>query len=310
MSEPVINVEHATKTFPDVVAVNDLSFSVGRSECFALLGPNGAGKTTMMKMLFGKARRDKRRDTTIRVFGYDPEHQELDIKTLSGMVPQEDNLDVELSVVQNLRIFARFYQLTGKRLDQRIDYLLDFMELSGKRKSRIRELSGGMKRRLIIARALINQPSLLFLDEPTTGLDPQVRQLIWDKLRSLQREGVTILLTTHYMEEAYQLADTIIIMDRGEKAMEGNPRALLDTSIERYVLEVEPSVAPSVLQELDAHESVRKEDSHERILYYAPDPGPLHATTKNLSTGEYLIREANLEDLFLKATGRQLHEKQ
>jgi lipooligosaccharide transport system ATP-binding protein len=310
MSEPVVHVEHATKTFPDVVAVDDLSFSVSRSQCFALLGPNGAGKTTMMKMLFGKARRDKRSDTTIQVFGYDPEHQELDIKTLSGMVPQEDNLDVELSVAQNLRIFARFYQLSGKRLEERIDYLLDFMELSGKRKSRIRELSGGMKRRLIIARALINQPSLLFLDEPTTGLDPQVRQLIWDKLRSLQREGVTILLTTHYMEEAYQLADTIIIMDRGKKAMEGNPRALLDTSIERYVLEVEPSVDPSVLRELDIHESIRKEDSYERILYYALDPEPLHATTKNLPTGEYLMREANLEDLFLKATGRQLHEKQ
>ena len=219
----VINVKNIYKAYNDVKAVNNLSFQVNPSTCFGLLGPNGAGKTTMMKMIYGKATRTKNPDSRIEVFGFDPEKDELKIKQISGVVPQDNNLDEELDVYLNLIVYSKFYHIPLKIAKERINYLLEFMELNDKKHAKIRELSGGMKRRLIIARALINNPKLLILDEPTTGLDPQVRHLIWDRLRYLIKNGTTILLTTHYMEEAFQICDKILIMDHGKKVMEGNP---------------------------------------------------------------------------------------
>jgi lipooligosaccharide transport system ATP-binding protein len=305
----VINVEHAYKTYDSLQAVTELSFAVDQGRCFAFLGPNGAGKTTMMKMLYAKARRDPRPETVMQVFGYDPQYQELAIKNLCGVVPQDDNLDMELDVRQNLRIFSRFYDMSAVRAQERIASLLDFMELGDKKRSPIRELSGGMKRRLIIARALLNEPRLLILDEPTTGLDPQVRQLIWDKIRSLQKSNVTVLLTTHYMEEAYQLADTILIIDKGIKVLEGNPHTLLDEYIESHVIEILDKTRTAGLP-APLLRKARKEESGERMLFYSEQIDVIHGIADKLPRGSFFIRQTNLEDLFLKITGRKLHATQ
>jgi lipooligosaccharide transport system ATP-binding protein len=241
----VISVEHISKTFGEVRAVCDLSFEVESASCFGFLGPNGAGKTTMMKMIYSKCTRDKNCAGRMDIFGFEPRTHELEIKYLSGVVPQESNLDEELNVIGNLMIYSKFYNIPTTDAKKRIDYLLDFLELSEKRNSKIRELSGGMKRRLLIARALINNPRLLILDEPTTGLDPQVRHLIWDKLGQLKKAGTTILITTHYMEEAFQICDCLLIMHKGRKIMQGVPRDLLAKNIEKYVLEVPQAEAPA-----------------------------------------------------------------
>ena len=305
MAKLAIQAESIYKSFRNLKAVRNLSFQVKQAECFGLLGPNGAGKTTMMKILIGRSRRDVKPEGTINVFGYDPDKDELSIKFLSGVVPQENNLDAELSVRQNLFIYARFYGLKKKKVESRIDYLLDFMELTEKKDAKIRELSGGMKRRLIIARALINEPQLLILDEPTTGLDPQVRHLIWDKLRMLKKEGVTILLTTHYMEEAFQICDRLIIMHNGEKMMEGSPGTLIQEHMEPYVLEI---LDPSHVEEHNFPENVRLEATNSRVLLYSEELGVLEGLSRRYSTGNFYLRQSNLEDLVLKTTGRQLYE--
>ena len=304
----MISVQHVNKSYGALKAVDELAFDVKAGECCGFLGPNGAGKTTMMKILYAKAMPDRDAATEISVFGYDPRKQELQIKSLSGVAPQDDDLDEELSVIQNLRIFARLFGMDKSYAVQRIDYLLDFMELTQKKAAKIRELSGGMRRRLIIARALLHDPKLLILDEPTTGLDPQVRQLIWDKLRGLKNGGVTILLTTHYMEEAYQIADRVIIMDHGRKIMEGNPRDLLETEIEPHVLEIlNKRIAPDGLE---AHEGIRREEAPERVLFYALEDTLLRQVAEGLPRGDFNLRHSNLEDLFIRATGRNLNAGQ
>ncbi|MEW5814416.1 MAG: ATP-binding cassette domain-containing protein [Spirochaetota bacterium] len=310
MQNTAIHVRHAHKSFKTLKAVDDLSFKVEKAICFGFLGPNGAGKTTMMKILYGKATPDHHPDTVLNVLGYDPRHQELQIKSLSGVVPQENNLDEELNVVQNLKIYSKFYNMSGVVAEERIDYLLEFMELSDKKKAKIKELSGGMKRRLVIARSLLNNPSLLILDEPTTGLDPQVRQLIWDKLRNLKKTGVTILLTTHYMEEAFQIADNILIMDRGKSLKEGNPKTLLQTEIESHVLEINNNARIDRALALAPKDGCRKEESNERTLFYSNDSEMLTRMCSALEAGDYYLRQVTLEDLFLKATGRNLNESQ
>ena len=309
MGNPAIRVAHLYKSYGTLTAVEDLSFIVEASTCFAFLGPNGAGKSTMMKTLYAKATPDRHDRTRIRVLGFDPRFNELEVKSRCGVVPQENSLDLELNLEENLHIFARLCGIPRRATGGRIDYLLEFMELTEKRRARVRELSGGMKRRLVIARALINNPALLILDEPTTGLDPQVRQLIWDKLRNLKREGVTILLTTHYMDEAYQIADELLIMDRGRKVLEGNPAALLEEHMERHVLEIfKPDSATPPTESVDV--AIRREISAERLLYYANEPDILESLTRGLRPGDYFLRQANLEDLFLKTTGRHLNEAQ
>lgn len=310
MGETVVRVDHLHKTFGKTRAVADLSFTVSARRCHAFLGPNGAGKTTAMKVLYGKAKPDRRPETRVEVLGYDPRRDELHIKALSGVVPQEDNLDVELNVVQNLQIFSRFYNLSASQTRDRIDFLLEFMELTEKRRAQVRELSGGMKRRLIIARALLNEPSLLILDEPTTGLDPQVRHLIWDKLRELMQQGVTILLTTHYMEEAYQIADDLIIMDKGQKILEGAPRDLLAHNVEDHVLEITDLAHRSAFEAGFSGTEYRSEESAQRVIYYATAREVLEQAAAGIPRESYIMRRSNLEDLFLRATGRGLNDEQ
>jgi lipooligosaccharide transport system ATP-binding protein len=306
MSSIAISIKNVSKSFGRVCAVRDLSFEVEANTCFGLLGPNGAGKTTMMKIIYGKCTYDNTNGTVIDVFGYNPAKDELSIKYLSGVVPQDDNLDDELNVEQNLRIYARFYALSTQQADERIGQLLDFMELTEKRTARIRQLSGGMKRRLIIARALLNNPKLLILDEPTTGLDPQVRHLIWGKLRQLKSEGTTILLTTHYMEEAFALCDKILIMDKGSGVMEGTPAELLERNIEKFVLELTGSHNISDI----ADSSVRIDRSRETTRIFSDDVDRLKNLAAQLEGAHYYLRQTNLEDVFLKATGRELNERQ
>ncbi len=305
MEKTAIEAKNVTKRYGSLTAVDALSFKVEQSTCFGILGPNGAGKTTMMKMLYAKTLRDDPETSDIRVFGYDPVDSELEIKYLSGIVPQEDNLDLELDVTQNLIIYAKFYGIKTKEAMVRINELLEFMELYEKRHEKIRHLSGGMKRRLVIARGLINSPHLLILDEPTTGLDPQVRHVIWDKLRDLQGRGVTILITTHYMDEAFQLCDKLIIMHNGRKILEGNPTELIEENIETYVLEI--------IQRPDSIDqtifgTVRMDRTERRTLLYSNDTKELERIGRRLETGKHFIRQANLEDLFLQETGRDLNE--
>jgi lipooligosaccharide transport system ATP-binding protein len=301
-----IKVYNVSKNFGKVCAVRDLSFEVRANTCFGLLGPNGAGKTTMMKIIYGKCTLDNSKGASVDVLGYNPTKDELAIKYLSGVIPQDDNLDDELNVVQNLRIYARFYALSYKTTNERINYLLDFLELSEKRKASIKQLSGGMKRRLLIARALLNNPKLLILDEPTTGLDPQVRHLIWDKLRQLKKHGTTILLTTHYMEEAFALCDTVLIMDKGKEVMQGTPAELLERNIEKFVLELTGSHAVSDTEDV----SVRIDRSRETARLYSNDAERLKELAAKLEGAHYYLRQTNLEDVFLKATGRELNERQ
>ena len=305
MKNKAIIVEGVSKTYKNIRALNNVSFSVEKGSCFGLLGPNGAGKTTMMKLLYGKTLLDPAGKENISVFGFEPGTHELQIKYLAGIVPQEDNLDVELTVLQNLMIYSRFYGIKKKDALQRIEYLLDFMELTEKRTSKIKELSGGMRRRLIIARALINNPRLLILDEPTTGLDPQVRHLIWDNLRKLRNEGVTILLTTHYMEEAFQICDRIMIMHLGEPIMEGRPSDLIRDNIEPFVLEIYDQDCSGITES----SLYRIEKTGSRTLLYSQDIAALEKTTERFcGGGGFYLRQSNLEDLFLKVTGRNLDE--
>jgi len=310
VADKIITVENVSKTFPKVVAVNNLSFEVEAQTCFGCLGPNGAGKSTMMKIIYGKCTRDEKPAGRMSIFGYDPKDHELEIKYLSGVVPQDNNLDDELNVIENLMIYSKFYNMPAGLARERIAYLLDFLELAEKINSRIAELSGGMKRRLVIARALLNNPRLLILDEPTTGLDPQVRHLIWDKLRLLKKEGTTILLTTHYMEEAFQICDTVMIMHNGQRIIEGPPRDLLAKHIEKYILEVPDAGALQDKFHNTMPDSVRIEQAEHGIRLFSNHYDCLKMLAGSMEIENYYLRRTNLEDVFLKATGRGLNETQ
>ncbi|KWT90954.1 ABC transporter ATP-binding protein [Candidatus Magnetominusculus xianensis] len=309
MQQPcAISVQNVHKSYGKTKAVNGLSFSVKHAGCFGLLGPNGAGKTTMMKMVYGKAERDAKPEGVINVLGFDPQHNPLNVRHLLGVVPQDDNLDVGLNVYQNLSLFAKFYGLSGSAAKTAIEHLIEMMELTDKRYSKTRELSGGMKRRLIIARALLNNPKILILDEPTTGLDPQVRHMIWDKLRLMKKDGITMLLTTHYMEEAFQLCDDLIIMHKGEKVIEGQPRELLEQSIEKYVLDIVNKERMDKIKDCLNSPSLRADISRETLHIYSNHIVELNEIASQLEPGDYFLRAANLEDLFIKATGRALDD--
>jgi len=305
MQEVIIQAESLTKKFGDLVAVDNIDFKVFKGECFGFLGPNGAGKTTTMKMVHcvlpltaGK----------LTVAGMNVTMQAREIKKMIGVAPQEDNLDPDFTVFHNLMVYARYFDVPQEEARRRSEELLKFVQLDEKRSVIIDQLSAGMKRRLILARALINEPQILILDEPTTGLDPQARHLIWDKIKSLQKQGVTIVLTTHYMEEAAQLCDRTLIMDYGKIIEEGTPSDLIKKHVGEEVLEV--AYDEAVLKFLrNAFPDARLEVVSDRIQVFTNQPkGVFSQILSKFSFKAAMIRDANLEDVFLKLTGRRLRE--
>jgi lipooligosaccharide transport system ATP-binding protein len=295
------------KRFGDLEAVRGVDFTVGERECFGFLGPNGAGKTTTMRMIsctWPPSGGD------LTVLGM-PVDRGRDIKRRMGVVPQENNLDEEVSVIDNLLIYARYFDIPRKVARPAAEELLGFVALTDKKDWRIDRLSGGMKRRLLVARALINEPDVLILDEPTTGLDPQARHLVWEKLRSLKRQGVTLVLTTHYMDEAAQLCDRLVIMHEGRILVEGPPRDLVAREISPQVIEVfEPSEeAVPALRGLEEHAD-RLERLADRWLIYTGDGDSMLAKVRGIVSdpGSVWLRGATLEDVFLQLTGRGLLE--
>jgi lipooligosaccharide transport system ATP-binding protein len=301
----VINAINLRKEFDELTAVAGINFSIEEGECFGFLGPNGAGKSTTMRMIYCVS---PLTSGTLNVLGMDvKEDRQREIKALIGVVPQENNLDVDFSVHKNLTVYARYFQIDPQVASKRADELIDFMQLKEKRDSKIDELSGGLKRRLIIARALINDPRILILDEPTTGLDPQARHLIWERVRELKKRKVTVILTTHYMDEAEQLCDRLIILDKGKIVAEGNPRDLIDKHVSSQVLEMIP---PSdELIQLVKDNGWNYESYADRIFVYTNDSAAVLAQIKGkVSLDRSIIRNATLEDVFLKLTGRGLIE--
>lgn len=304
-SEVLIKAEGLTKKFDDFLAVDNINFQVLKGECFGFLGPNGAGKTTTMRMvqcvlpLTGGSLRVSEMDVTI---------EGREIKKMIGVAQQEDNLDPDFTVLHNLIVYARYFDIPKKEATRRGEELLRFVQLDEKKEVIIDELSSGMKRRLILARALINEPKILILDEPTTGLDPQARHLIWDKIRNLKKEGVTIVLTTHYMEEAAQLCDRTVIMDLGKIIEEGKPLELIKKHVGEEVLEV--AYDEEVLKFLQTtFPDARLEVSGDRIQVFTNQArGVFSQFLNKYSFKAAMIRDANLEDVFLKLTGRRLKE--
>jgi lipooligosaccharide transport system ATP-binding protein len=304
-SEVLIEAENLTKKFGGLTAVDSINFKVFKSEIFGFLGPNGAGKTTTMKMVHCVSPLTAGRLT---VAGMDVTEQAREIKKMIGVAPQEDNLDPDFTVFHNLMVYARYFDVPKEEAQKRAEELLKFVQLEEKRGVIIDQLSAGMKRRLILARALINEPQILILDEPTTGLDPQGRHLIWDKIRSLQKQGVTIVLTTHYMEEAAELCDRTVILDNGKIVEEGKPSDLIKKHVGEEVLEV--AYDKAVLNFLkDAFPDARLEVVSDRIQVFTNQPrGVFSDILKKFSFKAAMIRDANLEDVFLKLTGRRLRE--
>ncbi|MEN8686349.1 MAG: ATP-binding cassette domain-containing protein [Desulfuromonadales bacterium] len=301
---PILHVESLRKTYGSLNAVDGISFAVQPGECFGLLGPNGAGKTTTIRMLYGYTPRDAGR---LELFGLDIDQHLRDIKRRIGICQQEDSLDPDLSVRDNLIGYARYFSIPRREAQQSADQLLEFFALQGRAKNKIMTLSGGLKRRLMLARALVNQPEFLILDEPTTGLDPQSRQLLWQKLAELKGRGLTILLTTHYMEEAERLCDRLVIVDHGRILVEGQPRALVREHVGHTVLEIaDPDAA---VREFLSGQSCRMEDLDRRLLVYLDDGDELFLKlTREVRAEGCTLRPASLEDLFLKLTGRELRE--
>ncbi|MCX8086276.1 MAG: ATP-binding cassette domain-containing protein [Rhodocyclaceae bacterium] len=301
-----LSVTGLFKRYGPHTAVAGLSFTLRRGECFGLLGPNGAGKTTTLRCCLGLAAPDA---GEITLLGEPVPARAREARRRVGVVPQFDNLDPDFSLAENLLVFGRYFGLPKERLMARIPELLDFAGLAGRERNNIRALSGGMKRRLTLARALVNDPELLVLDEPTTGLDPQARHLIWDRLKKLLLAGKTILLTTHFMDEAERLCDRLAIVDAGRIIAAGTPRGLIEREIEREVVEVYGEGAAEWAQREAARFSHRFEVSGETAFCYLEDAAPLlahlAAEQPQLKT---LHRPANLEDVFLKLTGRELRD--
>ena len=304
-SDVLIEAENLTKKFGDLVAVGNINFKVFKGECFGFLGPNGAGKTTTMKMVHCVLPLTSGRLT---VAGMDVTKHAREIKKMIGVASQEDNLDPDFTVFHNLMVYARYFDIPKEDAQKRAEELLKFVQLEEKRNVIIDQLSAGMKRRLILARALINEPQILILDEPTTGLDPQGRHLIWDKIRSLQKQGVTIVLTTHYMDEAAQLCDRTLIIDNGKVIEEGRPSDLVKKHVGEEVLEV--AYDEEVLKLLrNALPDARLEVISDRIQVFTNQPrGVFTSILNKFSFKVTMIRDANLEDVFLKLTSRRLRE--
>ena len=308
MSEPVIRASNIVKKYDDFVAVDGISFEVARGESFGLLGPNGAGKSTTMKMI---AAVSTRTSGDLTVLGLDPNTDGPAIRSQLGVVPQEDNLDQELRVRENLITYGRFFGMSHSEVGRRADELLEFAQLSDRAKAKVEPLSGGMKRRLTIARSLMNDPQMLLLDEPTTGLDPQARHILWDRLFRLKENGTTLVLTTHYMDEAEQLSDRIIVVDKGAIMAEGSPAQLIRQYSSKEVLEVRYGSDKNVsVAKKIADVGERQEILPDRILIYC-DNGErdlAEITKRGHHPTTSLVRRSSLEDVFLRLTGRTLVE--
>jgi len=287
----------------EVVAGIDLDLA--RGECYGLLGPNGAGKTTTLRMLLGLVRPDA---GEISLLGFPVPKAAREGRMRVGVVPQVDNLDPDFTVRENLVVYGRYFGLREREVAARIPALLDFAALQARAGSRIQELSGGMKRRLVLARALVNDPELIFMDEPTTGLDPQARHQMWEKLRVLLRQGRTILLTTHFMDEAERLCDRLKVIDHGRSLAEGSPAALIAEHIEPEVVEVYGEGVAEWLEAEGRALAVRAELHGETAFCYLRDAGPAVASLRARPELRFMHRRANLEDVFLKLTGREMRE--
>jgi lipooligosaccharide transport system ATP-binding protein len=298
MSEMVIRARGLQKRFGDLLAVKGIDLDVPAGICLGLLGPNGAGKTTTMRMIMGLTRPSA---GSLTLFGQPPAELPREQRRRIGLVPQEDNPDPDLSVTQNLQVYGRYFGLPAAVIASRVPELLDFMQLGEKAEARVMQLSGGMKRRLVIARSLIARPELIVLDEPTTGLDPQARVLIWKRLQALKADGKTLLLTTHYMDEAQRLCDRIVLIDGGRILDEGSPAELILRHVKGHVVEVQKPVPP------DLADGLAHEDIGDSVLFYVRTPAELIPRLPDEAV--YLHRPTNLEDVFLRLTGRQLRER-
>jgi lipooligosaccharide transport system ATP-binding protein len=300
----VVVARGLTKRFGTRVAVRDVDLTIPRGGCFGFLGPNGAGKTTTLRMILGQSPLSA---GSLTVLGYEVPAGVREIRARTGVVPQSDNQDPDFTVIENLRMYARYFGLRPASVAGRIEELLVFLELWDRRDARMRELSGGMKRRLSIARALINDPELIMLDEPTTGLDPQVRHLIWTRLRKLKTSGKTLLLTTHYMDEAERLCDQLVVMDHGQIVTQGSPVELIRQHIEPHVIEIQGD-ADQIRGVLPSQPGTRVLTVGETHYCYATELAPVLASLERVPRLTYTHRAANLEDVFLKLTGHELRE--
>ncbi|MDF3834805.1 nodulation factor ABC transporter ATP-binding protein NodI [Cupriavidus basilensis] len=300
----ILELRNVSKQYGDTVVVDDLSLSVQRGQCFGLLGPNGAGKTTTLRLLLGLTTPAA---GSLTLCGEPIPQRAPQARMRVGVVPQFDNLDPDFTVIENLRIFGRYFGLERAEIERRIPALLEFARLESRGGAQVRDLSGGMRRRLTVARALINDPDLLVMDEPTTGLDPQARHLIWERLKSLLASGKTILLTTHFMEEAERLCNYLCVIDGGRKIAEGKPHELIDSQIGCDVVEVYGDNLAPLRRELNPL-AARIEASGETLFCYVKEPAPLLAALHGRAGVRYLHRPANLEDVFLKLTGREMRD--
>jgi len=308
-SDILVRARGLTKRFGDFTAVDGIDFELRRGEAFGFLGPNGEGKSSTMRMLGCVSPPS---GGELSILGLDPVRDGSAIRARLGVVPQEDTLDVELTVQENLLIYGRYFGLPRQLIRERTARLLDFVQLSDRATDQVEPLSGGLKRRLTIARSLINEPDILLLDEPTTGLDPQARHVVWDRLFRLKQQGVTLILTTHYMDEAEQLCDRLVVMDHGTIAAAGSPRQLIDTYSTAEVLELrfDPSTHEQAAEKLAAVPAERMEVLADRILLYIPNGDAALASTHDLGLDPVtsLVRRSTLEAVFLRLTGRRLED--
>jgi lipooligosaccharide transport system ATP-binding protein len=303
--DALIHARGLTKQFGSLHAVDGIDFDVARGEAFGFLGPNGAGKSSTMRMIGCVSPPS---GGTLRILDLDPVRDGPEIRGRLGVVPQADTLDNELSVRENLVIYGRYFGLSRADVRRRADELLEFVQLAERADSKVEPLSGGMKRRLTIARALVNDPEIILLDEPTTGLDPQARHVVWDRLYRLKQRGVTLILTTHYMDEAEQLCDRLVVMDRGKIAAEGSPLELIRRYSTREVVELRfAGEAPAVEPEVFGGQVQRVETLPDRLLLYTDDGDALVPVAhERLHPQSVLVRRSTLEDVFLRLTGRTL----
>lgn len=302
--QPIIDVQHLFKKFQDTTAVDGVSFSVAPGEFFGLLGPNGAGKTTTIRMLYGFSPPTR---GIIRIFGMDIARDWRKIKARIGVCQQDNTLDPDLTVEQNLVVFASYFSIPSREAANRTGELLEFFALSNRRNAKVADLSGGMIRRLILARSLVNRPDLLILDEPTTGLDPQSRHQVWDRLERLKASGLSIVLTTHYMEEASRLCDRLVIVDSGKILVDGSPEALIAAHAGRHVIEI--GGPDQALRDYLKAQQVPHDDLGPRVILYSPQGQDLSAAIRDDFCHEKCtFRNGTLEDVFLRLTGRELRE--